>query len=59
VVEPLGANLLVAATVEGQVVKVVRRTDFAVQLGASIWLRPEPDKLHWLRAADGTALGVS
>ena len=59
VVEPLGSHLLVTAAVEGQVVKVVTRTDFAVQPGTSIWLRPEPDKLRWLRAADGTALGVS
>ena len=57
VVEPLGSHLLVTATVEGQVIKVVTRTDFAVQPGMPIWLQPEPDKLRWLRAADGVALG--
>jgi multiple sugar transport system ATP-binding protein len=56
VVEPLGSHLLVTATVEGQVVKVVTRTDFTVQPGMPIWLQPETDKLRWLRAADGTAL---
>ncbi|MBV9134742.1 MAG: ABC transporter ATP-binding protein [Chloroflexi bacterium] len=56
VVEPLGSHNLVTATVEGQVLKVVTRTDFAVQPGAPIWLEPEPDKLRWLRAADGTRL---
>ncbi len=56
VVEPLGSHLLVTATVEGQVVKVVTRTDFPVHPGMPIWLAPEPDKLRWLRAADGVAL---
>src|SRR5437870_12596701 len=59
VVEPLGSHLLVTAAGEGQVVKVVTPTECAVQPVTSIWLRPEPDKLRWLRAADGTALGVS
>ena len=58
VVEPLGSHLLVTATVEGQLIKVVTRTDFAVQPGMPIWLQPEPDKLRWLRAADGVALGI-
>ena len=58
VVEPLGSHLLVTATVEGQVVKVVTRTDFPARAGTPIWLEPEPDKLRWLRAADGTAFGV-
>jgi multiple sugar transport system ATP-binding protein len=58
VVEPLGSHLLVTASVEGQVVKVVTRTDFSVQPGMPIWLQPEPDKLRWLRAADGVALAV-
>ena len=58
VVEPLGSHLLVTAIVEGQPIKVVTRTDFAVQPGMPIWLQPERDKLRWLRAADGVALGV-
>jgi multiple sugar transport system ATP-binding protein len=56
VVEPLGSHLLVTATVDGQPVKVVTRTDFPARPGAPIWLEPEPDKLRWLRAADGVAL---
>jgi multiple sugar transport system ATP-binding protein len=58
VVEPLGSHLLVTVTVEGQVVKVVTRIDFPVRPGMPIWLVPEPDKLRWLRAEDGVALGV-
>ena len=58
VVEPLGSHLLVTAIVEGQPIKVVTRTDFAVQPGMPIWLQPEPDKLRWLRADDGVALGA-
>jgi multiple sugar transport system ATP-binding protein len=57
VVEPLGSHLLVTATVEGQMVKVITRTDFPARPGAPIWLEPEPDKLRWLRAADGMAFG--
>jgi multiple sugar transport system ATP-binding protein len=58
VVEPLGSHLLVTATVEGQTLKVVTRTDFPVRPGMPIWLQPELEKLRWLRAADGTALVV-
>jgi len=58
VVEPLGSHLLVTATVEGQLLKVVTSTDFPVRAGMPIWLEPEPDKLRWLRAADGMAFGV-
>ena len=43
VVEPLGSHLLVTATVEGQLVKVITRTDFPARAGAPIWLEPEPD----------------
>jgi hypothetical protein len=37
---------------------VVTRIDFPVRPGMPIWLVPEPDKLRWLRAEDGVALGV-
>jgi multiple sugar transport system ATP-binding protein len=58
VVEPLGSHLLITATVEGQVVKVITRTDFTVRPGMPIWLEPEPEKLRWLRATDGMAFAV-
>ena len=57
VVEPLGAYLLITASVEGQLLKVTTRIDFPARPGASIWLAPEPDKIRWHRASDGTALG--
>jgi multiple sugar transport system ATP-binding protein len=56
VVEPLGSHLLLTANVEGQMLKVVTRTDFPARAGQTIWLIPEPDKLRWLRSADGLAL---
>jgi len=56
VVEPLGSHLLVTATVEGQVLKVVTRTDFPARAGEPIWLQPETDKVRWLRASDGLAI---
>jgi multiple sugar transport system ATP-binding protein len=58
VVEPLGSHLLVTAIVEGQLVKVVTRTDFPARAGQVIWLQPEADKLRWLRAADGAAIAL-
>jgi multiple sugar transport system ATP-binding protein len=57
VVEPLGSHLLVTATVEGQLIKVITRTDFPVRSGQTIWLQPESDKVRWLRAADGSSIG--
>ncbi|GAC1313923.1 MAG: ABC transporter ATP-binding protein [Chloroflexota bacterium] len=56
VVEPLGSHLLLTADVEGQTLKVVTRTDFPVRAGQTIWLVPEPDKVRWLRSADGQAV---
>jgi multiple sugar transport system ATP-binding protein len=56
VVEPLGSHLLLTADVEGQVLKVVTRTDFPVRAGQTIWLTPEANKLRWLRSSDGLAL---
>ena len=58
VIEPLGSHLLITTLVEGQLLKVVTRTDFAVAPGQRIALRPEPDKIRWLRSGDGTAIGV-
>ena len=57
VVEPLGPHLLLTTTVEGQPLKVITRTDFPARAGTPIWLTPEADKLRWLRASDGTAIG--
>jgi multiple sugar transport system ATP-binding protein len=56
VVEPLGSHLLITATIEGQIVKVVTRTDFPARTGEPIWLQPEPEKLRWLRASDGASI---
>jgi multiple sugar transport system ATP-binding protein len=58
VVEPLGSHLLLTTTIEGQLLKVVTRTDFPARPGDTIWLQPELDKLRWLRATDGTAIGT-
>jgi multiple sugar transport system ATP-binding protein len=58
VVEPLGSHLLITALVDGQPIKVVTRTDFTVNPGQPLWLLPEPDKLRWLRASDGVAIGA-
>jgi multiple sugar transport system ATP-binding protein len=47
VIEPVGANLLITAVVGDQRIKVLTRTDFAVQTGGDLWLQPEWDKLRW------------
>ena len=56
VVEPLGSHLLITAGIGDQRLKVVTRTDFAVQPGQRLHLQPEIDKIRWLRASDGTLL---
>src|SRR6266545_6303942 len=56
VVEPLGSHLLVTASVAGQQLKVITRTDFPASPGRPIWLQPEAGKIRWLRRADGLAL---
>jgi multiple sugar transport system ATP-binding protein len=58
VVEPLGSHLLITATVAGQQLKVITRTDFPAGPGRPIWLRPEEDKIRWLRSSDGVAVGL-
>jgi multiple sugar transport system ATP-binding protein len=58
VVEPLGSHLLITALLDGQQLKVITRTDFPAGPGRPIWLRPEPDKIRWLRSSDGAALQV-
>ena len=58
VVEPLGSHLLITAAIGGQQLKVVTRTDFPAGPGRPIWLRPEQDKIRWLRPADGLAVQV-
>jgi multiple sugar transport system ATP-binding protein len=56
VVEPLGSHLLITAGIDDQRLKVVTRTDFAVQPGQRLHLQPEADKIRWLRGSDGTLL---
>jgi multiple sugar transport system ATP-binding protein len=56
VVEPLGSHLLITAAVGGQQLKVITRTDFPAGPGRPIWLRPEEDKIRWLRSSDGVAV---
>jgi multiple sugar transport system ATP-binding protein len=56
VVEPLGSHLMLTTSVDGQVVKVLTRTDFPARPGEPIWLLPEADKLRWLRASDGSVI---
>jgi multiple sugar transport system ATP-binding protein len=58
VVEPLGSHLLITATVAGQQLKVITRTDFPAGPGRPLWLRPEEDKIRWLRSSDGVAVSV-
>jgi multiple sugar transport system ATP-binding protein len=56
VVEPLGSHLLLTATVEGQQLKVITRTDFETGPGQRIWLRPQAGKLRWLRNSNGESV---
>ncbi|MHB8621374.1 MAG: ABC transporter ATP-binding protein [Chloroflexota bacterium] len=56
VVEPLGSHLLITAVIGGQRIKVQARTDFPVQAGQRLLLKPEQDKIRWLRTSDGAAI---
>jgi multiple sugar transport system ATP-binding protein len=47
VIEPLGAQLLITATVAGRELKVLAPNDFATREDAGLWLRPAPDKVRW------------
>ncbi|GAB4204848.1 MAG: ABC transporter ATP-binding protein [Roseiflexaceae bacterium] len=59
VVEPIGPHLLVTALVAGQRLKLLTRTDFPVQAGAPLWVRPEPARLRWFDPHTGQSLGVA
>src|SRR5579859_5340083 len=56
VVEPLGSHLLITATFGDQLLKVVTRADFDVRPGQPLRLRPEIDKVRWLRSSDGAMI---
>ena len=56
VVEPLGSHLLITAMIGEQRIKVQARTDFPVKPGQRLLLKPEQDKIRWLRTSDGAAI---
>jgi multiple sugar transport system ATP-binding protein len=52
VVEPLGSHVLVTVMIEGSEsasteFKVLAASDFTVEEGAELWLRPAPGKVRW------------
>jgi multiple sugar transport system ATP-binding protein len=58
VVEPLGNETLVAVDLDGTLVNVRERADFAAPLGSRCGVRPLPRHLHLFDAETGDALGA-
>jgi multiple sugar transport system ATP-binding protein len=56
VIEPLGAQLLITATIAGEELKVLAPNDFTTTEDAPLWLRPAPDKVRWFTADTGQEL---
>ena len=56
VVEPLGAQTLLTGTTDGQVVRVALPGEHVIAAGATLFLRPRPDRIRWMDAATGNAL---
>jgi multiple sugar transport system ATP-binding protein len=56
VIEPLGAQLLITATVAGEELKILAPNDFTTTEDAPLWLRPSPGKVRWFAADTGQEL---
>jgi multiple sugar transport system ATP-binding protein len=58
VAEPLGSTLLLTGQVDGQLVRVAARPDIGLKAGDRVMLQPESQRLVWLDAASGRAMGA-
>jgi multiple sugar transport system ATP-binding protein len=56
VVEPLGAQNLLTAHIEDDMVKISTHPDFPAQAGGQIWLRFPTNKIRWLDRETGRAI---
>jgi multiple sugar transport system ATP-binding protein len=56
VVEPLGAQNLLTAYIEGDMVKISTHPDFPAQAGGQIWLRFPVNKIRWIDRDTGKAI---
>jgi multiple sugar transport system ATP-binding protein len=56
VFEPLGASVLITATLAGQRIKVQAPASFRADRGEELWLILEQDSLRWYDPDSGTAL---
>ena len=55
VIEPLGFQALLTASVAGHELKVLAPADFSAPAGGNLWLRPVPDKVRWYDPDTGLA----
>jgi multiple sugar transport system ATP-binding protein len=58
VAEPMGSHTLLTGTVAGQQMRVVAPSDALPQRGEKLQLRPLPDRISWMDADSGAALGA-
>ena len=56
VIEPLGYQTLLTASVAGHELKVLAPPDFTSAAGSALWLRPVADKVRWYDPETGRAL---
>ena len=58
VVEPLGPHILLTLQAAGQPLKVTAPPDLRTRPGATLHLRPNPQRLRWLDPTSGANLGA-
>jgi multiple sugar transport system ATP-binding protein len=58
VIEPMGSHTLLTGNVEGQQIRVVAPSDARPGQGTILRLKPLPDRISWMDAASGAALGT-
>jgi multiple sugar transport system ATP-binding protein len=56
VTEPMGSHTLLTGTVAGQQIRVVAPSDTLPAQGATLHLRPVPDRISWMDPASGASL---
>jgi multiple sugar transport system ATP-binding protein len=56
VVEPLGPNLQLTLSVDGQSLRVTTPSDLPVSAGSTLLLRPNPERIRWYDKESGAAI---
>ena len=57
VVEPMGSHILLTGAIEGQLARIVAPPTARVKPGERLGLTVDPERLTWIDAATGRAIG--